>query len=87
MLNPEIILSIALNTILLLLVLVLWGFLRRRIAETQVEQERQSDQLDLLENKMARLEGALFYSPSADWAIREQDRNRPEDDPVVRKRL
>lgn len=82
----DLLLPILLNFVLLLIILVLWVVLRRRIAESQADQVRQSDQLDVLENKMARLEGALFYSPSATWAM-ETRREKDGVNPAVRKRL
>ena len=72
---------------LLLIVLIVWIALRRRLTDTQAKQERQSDQLDVLENKMARLEGALFYGPSATWTMENRRERRDVDDPEVRKRL
>ncbi len=88
MLHPDLLIPVLLNTVLLLLILILWIVLKRRITETQTEQERQSDQLDVLENKMARIEGALFYGPSATWTMENTGR-RPghSHDPEVRKDL
>ena len=75
MLHPDVLIPISLIAGLLLLVLILWLVLRRRITETQEEQVRQSDQLDVLENKMARIEGALFYGPSATWTMEKPETN------------
>ena len=77
MLHPDVLIPISLIAGLLLLVLILWLVLRRRITETQEEQVHQSDQLDVLENKMARIEGALFYGPSATWTM--ENRKRTQD--------
>ena len=82
--NQDFIFLGLLNFVLLLIFLILWVVLRRRIAESQAEQDRQSDQIEVLENKMARLEGALFYSPSATWAM-EIRREKGDGDPEVRK--
>ncbi len=86
MLHPDILIPTSLIAGLLLLVLILWILLRRRITETHEEQVRQADQLDVLENKMARIEGALFYGPSAKWTM-ENRRQQLKDDPEVRKGL
>ena len=86
MLHLDVLIPVALIAGLLLVILILWLALRRRIAETQDEQQRQSGQLEVLENKMARIEGALFYGPSAKWTM-ENVRQQGPDDPEVRKRL
>lgn len=86
MLHLDVLIPVALIAGLLLVILILWLALRRRIAETQEEQQHHSDQLEVLENKMARLEGALFYGPSAKWTM-DNLREQASDDPVVRKRL
>ena len=79
-LHPDFLLAIGLTLFLLLVVLVLWIGFRRRLAEIQSDQEQQREQLDVLENKMARIEGALFYGPSATWTLEHrrgtQDRGK-----------
>ena len=93
-LQPELLLAVFLNFVLLLIVLALWIALRRRLSETQSEQERQGEQLDVIENKIARIEGALFYGPSATWTMEHRQRSpegqrSPERqrNPQVRKDL
>lgn len=91
-LHPDVLLVIGLIFFLLLMILVLWIGFRRRIAEIQSDQEQQQDQLNILENKMARIEGALFYGPSATWT--KEHRRRTQDqgqtlpsDPQITKDL
>lgn len=91
-LRPDFLLVIGLIFFLLLIVLVLWIGFRRRLAEIQSDQEQQREQLDVLENKMARIEGALFYGPSATWTL--EHRKRTQDpgptlpsDPQIKKDL
>ena len=83
-LHPDFLLVIVLIFFLLLVVLGLWFGFRRRLAEIQSDQEQQREQLDLLENKMARIEGALFYGPSATWTMEKtgQRRGRSSDSEV-----
>ena len=88
--HPDFLLAIGLIFSLLLVVLVLWIRFRRRLAEIQSDQEQQRDQLDVMENKMARIEGALFYGPSATWTTehrrRTQDRGQTHpSDPQITK--
>ena len=59
-LHPDLLLVIGLIFFLLLIVLVLWIEFRRRLAQIQTDQYQQRDQLDVFENMMARIEGALF---------------------------
>ena len=84
--QPDLLIAILLNGVLLLIVLILCLALRRRIRDSEAQQERQQDQLDVIENKMARIEGALFYGPSATWTL-ENRREKSETDPEVRKGL
>ena len=91
-LHADFLLAFGLIFFLLLIVLVLWIGFRRRLSELQSDQEQQRDQLDVLENKMARIEGALFYGPSATWTMehRGQAPNRTTTrpgDPQIRKDL
>ena len=91
-LQPDILFAVGLNFLLLLIILVFWIGLRRRISEIQADQERHGDQLDVLENKMARIEGALFYGPSATWTMEHRKRTQDQgqtgpSDPRVRKDL
>ena len=76
-LHPDILLVIGLIFFLLLIVLVLWVGFRRRLAEIQSDRDRQRDQLDILENKMARIEGALSIGPSATSTL--ENRMRTQD--------
>lgn len=84
--QPDLLIAILLNGVLLLFVLILCLVLRRRIRDSEAQQERQQDQLGVIENKMARIEGALFYGPSATWTM-EYRREKSETDPEVRKGL
>lgn len=84
--QPDLLIAILLNGVLLLIVLILCLALRRRIRDSDARQERQQDQLDVLKNKMARIEGALFYGPSAPWTT-ENRREKSETDPEVTKGL
>ena len=91
-LHPDFLLVIGLTLFLLLIVLVLWIGFRRRLAEIQSDQEQQREQLDVLENKMARIEGALFYGPSATWTREHRRRNQDQEqtfpsDPQITKDL
>ena len=91
-LHTDFLLAFGLIFFLLLIVLVLWIGFRRRLSEIQSDQEQQREQLDVLENKMARIEGALFYGPSATWTMehrgqtQERAMTRPGD-PQIRKDL
>ncbi len=76
-LHPDILLVIGLIFFLLLIVLVLWVGFRRRLAEIQSDRDRQRDQLDILENKMARIEGALSIGASATSTL--ENRMRTQD--------
>ena len=73
-LHPDFLPAIGLALFLLLVVLVLWIGFRRRLAEIQSDREQQREQLDVLENRMARIEGALFYGPSATWTLENRRR-------------
>ena len=91
-LHPDFLLVIGLIFFLLLIVLVLWIGFRRRLAEIQSDQEQQREHLEVLENKMARIEGALFYGPSATWTLehRKQTQDRGPtlpSDPQITKDL
>ena len=91
-LHPGFLLVIGLTLFLLLIVLVLWIGFRRRLAEFQSDQEQQREQLEILENKMARIEGALFYGPSATWTLEHRRRTQDQgqtlsSDPQVTKDL
>ena len=91
-LHPDFLLVIGLTLLLLLIVLVLWIGFRRRLAELQSDQEQQREQLDVLENKMARIEGALFYGPSATWTLEHRTRDQDQgqtfpSDPQITKDL
>lgn len=84
--QPDLLIAILLNGVLLMIVLIVCLALRRRIRDSEAQQDRQQDQLDVLENKMARIEGALFYGPSATWTL-ENRREKSEADPEVTKGL
>ena len=77
----DLLFAIAVPSTLLLIILILWIVLRRRIVEIQLEQERHRDQLDVLENKMSRIEGALFFGPSATWTMENRREARDRSDP------
>ena len=83
--HPDLLIPFAQIAALVIIGLCFWVALRRRIAELQTEQESHADQLAILENKMSRLEGALFYGPSAQWTM-ENAPHEPKN-PEVRKDL
>ena len=75
--HPDVLIPLALIAGLLLTVLIIWIALKRRIAETQVEQERLSDQFDVLEGRMARIEGALYLRSVCDLGDGEGQETAP----------
>ena len=80
-LHLDILIPIALIAALVIIGLCFWIALRRRIADLHTEQESHADQLAILENKMSRIEGALFYGPSAQWTMENapHQAKNPED--------
>ena len=63
--NPELLGIIFVGCILFFMAAGVWFSVRGAAAESRAEFAQQSERMTLMEERIARIEGALFFGPSA----------------------
>ena len=82
--SPELLGIIVLGVFLVLILPGLWVMIRSETGVIRTEFTQLNDRLSNLEERMARIEGALFYGPAA---VQVEAQAPPSSNPLVRKRL
>lgn len=85
--SPELLGITLIGFILFLMVTGVWLSVRGAAAEIRAEFAQQSERMSLFEERIARIEGALFFGPSAVQALPSSRNPRTPEHPGVTKRL
>ena len=83
--NPELLAIIFVGFILFVMVSGVWFSVRGAAAASREEFAQQSERMTLMEERIARIEGALFFGPSAVQSLpRSKEPGSPSSSDVTK---